>query len=99
MRFVWDEKKNELNLAKHGVSFELAALVFDDPLQVTVRDPYENEGRWRTLGVVDGVLMLLVVHTIREEVNENGEYQDEEIRIISARRATRAERQIYKDAN
>lgn len=99
MRFVWDEQKNELNLAKHGISFELATLVFDDPLQVTLLDPYEDEERWRTLGVVDGVLMLLVVHAVREEVDENGEYQDEEIRIISARRATRAERQNYEDAN
>lgn len=99
MRFVWDKQKNELNLAKHGISFELATLVFDDPLQVALLDPYEDEERWRTLGVVDGVLILLVVHTVREEVDENGEYQDEEIRIISARRATRAERQIYEEAH
>jgi uncharacterized protein (DUF4415 family) len=45
---------------KHGISFDLAALVFDDPLQVTLLDQYENEERWRTLGVVDGVLMLLL---------------------------------------
>ena len=99
MRFIWDEQKNQLNLAKHGISFELASFVFDDPLQVTVVDPYGDEERWRTLGVVDGVLMLLVVHTVREEIDENGEYQDEEIRIISARRATRAEGQIYEGAH
>jgi len=99
MRFVWDERKNESNLAKHGISFELAALVFDDPLQVTTRDSYEHEERWRTLGVVDGVLMLVVIHTVKEEVDEDGEYQDEEIRIISARRATSTERENYEDAN
>ncbi|MGA8151804.1 MAG: BrnT family toxin [Terriglobales bacterium] len=92
MRFVWDESKSRRNLAKHRVSFELAALVFEDPWQVSIPDPYEGENRWRTLGLVQGVVILLVVHTVEEHNAE------EEIRIISARKATRAERQAYNDA-
>jgi len=92
MRIVWDERKNRGNRAKHGVSFELASLVFGDPLQMSQPDPCEGEVRWRTLGLVAGVLILHVVHTVKEE--ENGE---EEIRIISARKATHVERKAYQD--
>jgi len=82
MRFVWDESKSRRNQAKHHVSFELAALVFEDSWQVSIPDPYEGENRWRTLGLAQRVVILLVVHTVEEH---NGE---EEIRIISARKAT-----------
>jgi uncharacterized protein len=92
MRIVWDGEKNRSNRAKHGVSFELASLVFGDPLQMSERDPCESEERWRTLGLVSGVVILHVVHTVKEE--ENGE---EEIRIISARKATQVERKAYED--
>lgn len=91
MRIVWDEDKNRSNRAKHGVSFELASLVFGDPLQISELDPYEIEERWRTLGLVKGVVILLVVHTVKGD--ENGE---EEIRIISARKATQVERKAYE---
>jgi uncharacterized protein len=86
MRIVWDEEKNRGNRAKHGVSFELASFVFGDPLQMSQPDPCESEDRWQTLGLVG------VVHTVKEE--ENGE---EEIRIISARKATKLEREAYED--
>jgi len=91
MRFVWHEEKNRQNLAKHGVSFELAALVFDDPLQRSLPDPRGDEERWQTMGCVGGVLILMVVHTIKEEEDE------EEVRIISARKATRRERRAYEE--
>jgi uncharacterized DUF497 family protein len=94
MRFVWDEDKNQSNLARHNVSFELASLVFQDPLQISEPDPHESEERWRTLGLVKGVVVLIVVHTIKED--EDGY---EEIRIISARKATRAEREAYEESH
>jgi len=90
MRFGWDDEKNRRNLAKHKVSFELARLVFDDPLHISIPDPFESEERWRTLGLVKGVVVLLVVHTVEEQ---NGE---EAIRIIPARKATRLERKAYE---
>ena len=88
----WDDKKNRANLKKHGVGFEAAQLVFDDPLHLSRQDRVEGgEDRWQTLGMVDAVVLLLVAHTWRE--TETGE---EHIRIISARRATRMERKFYE---
>jgi len=93
MRFVWDQEKSQRNRAKHKVSFELAKLVFDDPFHLSVLDPYEGEERWRTLGLVNGVVILLVAHTVEEEDGE------EKIRIISARKATKVERQAYENSH
>lgn len=93
--FVWDDTKSAGNQRKHGVSFESAALVFDDPLHITRQDRIENgELRWQTLGMAKGVVLLLVAHTWHE--TEGGE---EFIRIISARRATRLERNVYEKCN
>jgi uncharacterized protein len=91
MRIEWDEAKSRLNLAKHGVSFARAKLVFEDPAQLSEPDPCESEERWRTLGLVNGTVILMVAHTIRED--ENGE---EEIRIISARKAKQSETEAYE---
>jgi uncharacterized protein len=93
-RFEWDPTKAANNLRKHGVSFQTAARVFTDPYALVELDRLENgEERWQTLGVVEGLLMLMVVHTVRE--------QDaiEVIRIISARRADRRERKRYEEEN
>ena len=91
MRFVWDEAKNRSNRAKHGVSFDLAKLVFDDPLHLSIPDRHSHgEERWQTIGHV-GAVALLVIHT---HVEQNGE---ETIRIISARKATRHERAVYEE--
>jgi uncharacterized protein len=92
MRIAWDDEKSRVNFAKHKVRFERAKLVFDDPRHLSIRDPCETEERWRTLGLVNGVVVLIVVHTAKEE--ENGE---EEVRIISARKATPFERKAYDD--
>ena len=55
-RFTWDEDKNLSNQRKHGVSFELAARVFLDPLHLSVQDRVENgEQRWQTWGLIGGV--------------------------------------------
>lgn len=90
MRFIWDEHKNRRNLLKHKVSFETAALVFNDPHAVSVQDRLvEGEDRWQTLGLIAGVVVLLVAHSIEFQGDE------EIIRIISARKATPRERKIY----
>lgn len=100
MRFVWDEQKNASNLAKHGVSFERSMLVFSDPRAVSLPDGYELEERWLTIGLVNGVVILVVVHTLREPAhkNENEDKNEDEVRIISARKATRREGEIYERA-
>jgi uncharacterized DUF497 family protein len=92
IRFEWDPVKARANKRKHGVSFEIARYVFDDPDALVEHDRIEGgERRWQTLGLVGGVLLLLVAHTV--------EFEDEEvelIRIISARRADRKEKQRYE---
>ncbi len=102
IRFEWDEAKNLSNRRKHGVSFEEASQVFRDPLYVPVQDCVEGgEVRWRTLGLVEDLLLLTVAHTVREERGEgtdDGKSVDV-IRIISARPATRKERRRYEDEN
>lgn len=92
IRFEWDPEKAASNLKKHGVSFETAMLAFGDPLALTEQDRIEGgERRWRTLGMVQGWLLLLVAHTVRDDRDGS-----ELIRIISARRATRTERKRYE---
>ena len=91
INFEWDEQKNIINQQKHGVSFEVAARVFHDPLCLRRQDRYEHgEERWQALGEVDGTTVLLVAHTQRDI--DGGEV----IRIISARRATKHERRSYE---
>lgn len=65
--FSWDDAKNETNKRKHGVSFEIALQAFDDPNQYTKQDRVENgEYRWSTLGMVKGMLILFIAHTVNE---------------------------------
>jgi uncharacterized DUF497 family protein len=72
------------------VSFEDAALVWNDPLHLVRFDRFEaGEERWHALGQAGGVLLIMVVHTYPGD--------DDLIRIISARKATRAERRIYEN--
>lgn len=90
-RFEWDENKNLSNKRKHGIRFEQAILAFRDPLVVSRKERIESgEQRWQTFGMVEGLLLLLVAHTIREDLDE------EVIRIISARPATRKEGESMK---
>ena len=92
MRFLWDENKSRRNLAKHCVSFETAMLVFDDPYALSRFDRIKDgEERWQTLGVAEGIAVLLVAHVDFEEDGEAA------IRIISARKATRHERKLYEE--
>jgi uncharacterized DUF497 family protein len=98
VRFEWDEAKNLSNQRKHGLSFEKASAVFLDPLYVSVQDRIENgEPRWQAIGMVGDLLILTVAHTVKEE-RADGTLVDV-FRIISARPATRKERQRYEDEN
>jgi uncharacterized DUF497 family protein len=90
MEWHWDERKARANKLKHGVSFELATLVFKDPLQLNLPDERPDGNRWRTIGRVS-TATLLVVHTVYDD--ESGG------RIISARKATAIERKAYEEGN
>ena len=85
LKFEWDENKNLLNQKKHGISFDLAMGVFADRNHLELYDDFhsDEEDRYLAIGMVDNV--LCVVFT------ERGEY----LRIISARLATKEERNIY----
>lgn len=92
--FEWDPRKAQTNIRKHGVTFEEATQIFDDPMALTVFDDEESdndEDRWATLGQVGGQHYLLVVHTDRK-TNED----IVTIRIISARPATKHEIRQYE---
>ncbi len=87
--YEWDDDKNAVNIAKHGVSFDLARRIFEGPV-LTVADNRVDYGELReiSIGVVDGVAVLTVVHTDRKGA----------VRIISARPASRRERKRYEEA-
>lgn len=88
MMFQWDKEKAATNLAKHGVPFEEAKTVFDDPLYIDFYDPdhSDNEHRYIMIGMSAQNRLLLVAYTERSDV----------IRLISAREATRTERKNYE---
>jgi uncharacterized protein len=93
MRFLWDEAKDRGNRKKHGISFDTAALVFFDPLHLTLEDRIvDGEQRWQTIGLVEGVLLVMVAYTVISD-------DEEVIRIISARKVTRRERMEYEEAS
>ena len=89
IRYAWDPKKAAANRAKHGVSFEKAREVFEDPLAVRDLDDREEYGEERStiVGMV-GNRLLVVVYT---------EGSDSTIRIISARKATAHEKRKYRE--
>ena len=89
IEFEWDEAKADANLKKHGVSFDEAASVFGDALAVTFADPDHSAGerRFLTFGLSQERRLLVVSHTERRN----------RIRIISSRRLTRRERNIYEE--
>lgn len=91
--FEWDTHKAQVNLKKHGISFEEAKTVFGDPLLLTYPDDLhsENEERYISIGRSGPGRTLLVVHTEQESGQEHL------IRIISSRKATNLERKDYED--
>jgi hypothetical protein len=90
MEVTWDPRKAAANLKKHKVSFEEASTVLADPLAITGADPDHSVGevRWITFGLSNRRRLLAVSHTEEDEI----------IRIISARAATRPERRLYEDS-
>jgi len=87
LQFCWDDDKAASNVEKHGVSFESATYVFDDPKRLEQLDEF-SEGEYRNIiiGQVDGVLLTVVYSTPEENL----------YRIISARQATANERRTYE---
>jgi uncharacterized DUF497 family protein len=88
LNFEWDRPKAAANLKKHAVSFEAAATVFGDPLSLTIPDLMHSlrEDRYIIPGNSSYGVLLVVVHTSRGD----------NIRIISARRASKQERRTYE---
>ncbi len=87
MKVVWDIKKAAANIRNHGIELSHAATVLDDPMAVTIEDTRHGEQRFVTIGadIVGRVLVAVYAYS-----------GEEEIRLISARRATPKERRIYE---
>ena len=86
MDFEWDPRKARDNLRKHGVDFADAVIALEDENALTIEDPGHAELRFKTLGMGPALNVLLVVHCVRLK---------DCIRIISARKANRREREYY----
>ena len=92
--FEWDTHKALSNLKKHKISFEQASEIFLDRFALSIYDEEhsQDEDRWVTLGHIKSEKLLVVVHTFVEIYNDQTL-----IRIISARRASKQERNIYQE--
>ena len=90
LRFEWDPNKNEVNKKKHGLSFETAKEVFYDEFAILFDDPDHSidEDRFLIIGSIKTEQICIVSHCYRD---------DDRIRIISARKATKAEKQVYQE--
>ena len=93
MKFEWDRNKEKLNIKKHNVTFEQASYVFADQFALNKFDDKhsENEDRWILLGKSLNEALLTVVHTFKS--NDGTEF----VRIKSARKATKKEKQAYQE--
>lgn len=91
--FKWDPRKAIVNISKHGVSFERATEVLNDPLHLSIPDNEhsDQEERWITLGKLKNNEYIVVVHTFSEQAGAAN------IRIISARKATKHEIKQYEN--
>ena len=89
MKIEWDQRKAKSNLKKHGVSFEEAATALSDTMAVTGYDPDHSiyEERFITFGISQAGRLLTVSHTEEKDI----------IRIISARKADKGERELYEE--
>ena len=88
MRVIWDTRKAAGNVRDHGIEFSHAATVLDDPMAVTVEDRRHGEQRFVTVGADLLGRVLVVVYAYSDQ---------EEIRLISARRTTPRERRVYEE--
>jgi len=86
-RFEWDDEKAAQNYKKHGIPFEIAEEVFDDPLQITIRDRFHSDDEDRYVIIGETWFGDILVVTFAE--------RGDRIRIINARRATRREKRRY----
>jgi uncharacterized DUF497 family protein len=93
MNFDWDNNKNQSNIAKHGISFEEAIAIFDDPNILNYEDTRFNYGETRFVSIGQIILVtqqktviIVVIHTQRNQT----------IRLISARKANERERKRYE---
>ena len=91
LSFEWDENKNEINKKKHGISFETAREVFYDDNAILFDDPDHSVGeeRFLIIGMTRSLKVCIVSHCYRD--------QDNVIRLISAREATKHERKTYEE--
>lgn len=87
-RWRWDPNKDRLNRAKHGLSLATGIFALRDPYAVSVADPHADGDRWKTIGLAEGILLVVVIHT----ENDSGGG-----RLISVRRATPRERRTYEE--
>jgi uncharacterized DUF497 family protein len=89
IKFIWDEDKNQKNIKSHNISFEEAKTVFYDPNAKIIHDPdhSKEEDRFIILGLSKALNLLIVCHCYKE--------QEEQIRIFSARKATKNEKKQY----
>lgn len=89
IKIKWSARKNRINAAKHKVDFSEAASVFDDPAHASASDPDHSvtENRYITIGMSVKQRLIIMAHT----------YEDDKIRIITPRRPTRSEREIYEE--
>jgi uncharacterized protein len=88
LAFEWDPRKASSNRRKHGVSFEEATTVFDDPLVLLLLDQEHGESRIIAIGSADTGRILLVVSV---------DLETDVVRIVSARKATKSERRRYEE--
>lgn len=92
MRFEWDDEKEKINITKHGIAFRTAELVFGDENRIETYDEEHStpeEERYITIGSIDEVMLVVtVVYTPRGK-------EGDIIRLISARKATRTEKEAY----
>ncbi len=88
MKFEWDETKNQANIRKHGVSFEIPKRIFEGPVLTWLDNRMDyGEDRYISVGLVERTALIVVAHTDRES----------RTRLISARPASRRERQAYHE--
>jgi hypothetical protein len=86
MIFTWDEKKRQVNLKKHGIDFTCAAAIFSGPTFTWEDDRFDyGEQRWITMGLIESLVVVVVAHTETEE----------EIHVISIRKADKEEQSLF----
>jgi uncharacterized protein len=92
--FEWATRKAKANIRKHGISFDRATTIFRDPHLLSIPDTghSESEERWITMGLDESGTLLVLVHTFATARSRSAQ-----IRIISARKATKKESKNYEE--